>query len=624
MSGILSLISKDGAPIDRALLAAMAAPMREFASDATNFWYAGNIGLAHSFLRTGRPCEAARQPFTLDDRVRIVADARIDARAELIRELKSALPRELAAANDAELILHAYATWGENCVEHLLGDFAFVLWDGLRQHLMCARDHFGVRPLYYCDLERVLLISNSIWALRLHPAVRDALNEQAIADFLLFEQNEDLGTTFFADIRRLRPGHCLIYERGKTTVCEYWRLKPEGAPIKFSSPQEYVAAYTDVLTCAVQDRLQTPSAALTLSGGMDSSSIAAVACSISEAKRSNLQLEAFNFRYAGYGIDEEAQCADLIANKLSIPLDVEDISSYHPFYGFDDEACRTPEPVHLPFYMYQLEWLRRISQRHRGGFSGFGPDALLRFPFQPYVLRMLRSGRLLRATRDLAEYLRIHGRLPRLRLRSRFRRLQTEAPPLDPYPTWIEPEFARRLRLYERWREADGGTEPDDHDRSPACNLLRATFWPNSFEQSSPSFSGVPVEFVYPFFDLRVVNFCLRIPPIPWCIRKHIMREAMRGRLPERVLRRPKAVAARSRLNDALRERPIALSTPWQRELGGFVSQSYTLPGTEDPDISTALRPVTLGCWLLRYRDAGILHRGGQDAAFSVPVQGAV
>src|SRR5205814_6241159 len=120
-------------------------------------------------------------------------------------------------------------------------------------------------------------------------------------------------------------------------------------------------------------------------------------------------------------------------------IDPEDIIGYHPFHGFETGVSLSPEPLHLPFYTYQLAWLRRISRAHRVAFSGFGPDALLRFPFQPYLLRLFRTGKVLRATRDLARYMRIHGRVPRLRLRNRLRRLRTEAPPLDQYPKWLDP-----------------------------------------------------------------------------------------------------------------------------------------------------------------------------------------
>ena len=90
------------------------------------------------------------------------------------------------AAPDSELILHAYAAWGEACVQHLRGDFAFAIWDARRKVLFCARDHFGVKPFYYAELDGVFIFSNTLDCVRLHPDVSGELNESAVADFLLF------------------------------------------------------------------------------------------------------------------------------------------------------------------------------------------------------------------------------------------------------------------------------------------------------------------------------------------------------------------------------------------------------------------------------------------------------
>ena len=110
-------------------------------------------------------------------------------------------------ATDVELILRAYHAWGENCVEHLLGDFAFGIWDSARQHLFCARDHMGVKPFYYAHIGQLVVFSNTLDCVRLHPAVSDKLNDLAIADFLILEVNQDPATTSFADIQRLAPAH---------------------------------------------------------------------------------------------------------------------------------------------------------------------------------------------------------------------------------------------------------------------------------------------------------------------------------------------------------------------------------------------------------------------------------
>src|SRR5207245_9552075 len=134
------------------------------------------------------------QPFPLAGQMWIVADARVDAQAELIRELAARGEHVDKGVTDVELLLRAYGTWGEECVEHLLGDFAFAVWDGPRRRLFCARDHLGVKPLYYAHIGQSVVFSNTLDCVRLHPGVSTKLNDSALADFLLFGLNLEPGT----------------------------------------------------------------------------------------------------------------------------------------------------------------------------------------------------------------------------------------------------------------------------------------------------------------------------------------------------------------------------------------------------------------------------------------------
>ena len=206
MSGIVGIVHFDGTPVDRHLLGQMTGFMAFRGPDAQEIWIDGNAGFGHTLLKTTDESEQERQPFSFDGQVWIVADARVDARRELVPQLKVHGHENLCPdAPDVELILRAWQTWGENCVEHLLGDFAFAIWDGPRQRLFCARDHLGVKPFFYADLGQKLIFSNTLDCIRQHPAVSDRLNDLAIADFLLFDLNQDLATTSFADIQHI-PG----------------------------------------------------------------------------------------------------------------------------------------------------------------------------------------------------------------------------------------------------------------------------------------------------------------------------------------------------------------------------------------------------------------------------------
>ena len=169
----------------------------------------GSIGLGHAMLRTTRESLSEQQPASLDGRFWIAADARLDGRAEFIAELQRSGRVVPPNAPDSELILHAYATWGTPCVEHLRGDFSFAIWDARNKQLFCARDHFGIKPFYYVQRESLFLFSNTLNCVRMHPEVSDELNEAAIGDFLLFGLNYDNATTSFRDIQRLPPAHSL-------------------------------------------------------------------------------------------------------------------------------------------------------------------------------------------------------------------------------------------------------------------------------------------------------------------------------------------------------------------------------------------------------------------------------
>src|SRR5215475_6145475 len=119
----------------------------------------------------------------VDGHVSLVTDARIDGRDP--------------GVNNLDAILHAYEKWGEDCVDHLIGDFSFAIWDKRSRRLFCARDHFGVKPFFFAHLGNSFSFSNSLNLLRADARVSDELNEAAAGDYLAFGLNQDLATTIF-------------------------------------------------------------------------------------------------------------------------------------------------------------------------------------------------------------------------------------------------------------------------------------------------------------------------------------------------------------------------------------------------------------------------------------------
>ena len=152
MSGIVGIVNWDGTHVDPRLLSRLTD-----ARSRTRDPMVSTAGMAvPSVWGTHRSGPLAtrrrrRSRSSLDGRTWITADARVDGRADLVRELTAHGCYGLRDATDTALILHAYRVWGESCVGNLLGDFAFAIWDGERRRLFCARDHFGVKPLFYAE-----------------------------------------------------------------------------------------------------------------------------------------------------------------------------------------------------------------------------------------------------------------------------------------------------------------------------------------------------------------------------------------------------------------------------------------------------------------------------------------
>src|SRR3989454_9825112 len=241
--------------------------------DGAGVWSGGAVGLGHRLLHTTP--ESLREHLPLasgDGTLVLTADARIDNRGELL----AALGRGVEAT-DAELILAAYERWGERCPEHLLGDFAFVIWDARRATLFCARDHFGVKPFYYYHAPgRLFCFASEIKGLLALAEVPRRLNETRVADYLV-PLLEDKVITFYQDILRLPPAHRMTVTRQGVRIEQYWALDPE-REIRMKSDADYAAAFREIFTEAVRCRLRSafPVGSM-LSGGLDSSSIVCVA-----------------------------------------------------------------------------------------------------------------------------------------------------------------------------------------------------------------------------------------------------------------------------------------------------------------------------------------------------------
>ena len=183
MSGICGVVHFDGAPVDPKVLRQMAEVVAYRGPDGIRYWIDGNVGLAHLALNATPEALRERQPLpSVDGLTCLTADARVDNRSELVRTLTSKGCLQQKDPTDADLILAAYRCWGEACPEHIIGDFAFAIWDGHNRWMFCARDPFGVRPLHYSQVGQTLCVASEAQQVLQHPAMPWRLDEVAMAN----------------------------------------------------------------------------------------------------------------------------------------------------------------------------------------------------------------------------------------------------------------------------------------------------------------------------------------------------------------------------------------------------------------------------------------------------------
>ncbi len=282
VSGIVGIFHRDGTPLVVDRLRSMTDFLVYRGPDGRDICLGSQVGLGHTLLNASQEPGSQKQPINMES-LWITADVRLDSKAELIRNLQILGRRIEGHTCDAELILHAYLAWGLECVEHLLGDFSFAVWDSLAKTLFCARDHFGIKPFYYAEPGGAFIFSNTLNCLRQHVEVSSQLNEKAIGDFLLFGWNYNENSTSFRDIQRLPPAHWLLVSREGLRAKRYW-YPPTQDRIRYTRSEDYVDNFMELLKAAVVDRLPTDRVGILLGGGLDSGAVAAVASAFSKSQ----------------------------------------------------------------------------------------------------------------------------------------------------------------------------------------------------------------------------------------------------------------------------------------------------------------------------------------------------
>jgi asparagine synthase (glutamine-hydrolysing) len=455
----------------------------------------------------------------------IVSDARIDNRDELRRDLAAA-----PGATDDELILAAYRRWDECCAEHLLGDFAFVIWDAGRQRVFCACDRFCVKPLYWHSSNCLAAAATEIKSLLALEEVPRRLNEARFADFLTL-QVEDPRSTVYRDIFRLPPAHSLTLDRHGARLRRYWALDPAHS-LDLGHDADYEEAFRTAFLNAVECRLPAdrPVGAM-LSGGMDSSSIVAAARHLT-ARRGNggapVQTLSAVFDRVD-GADEREYIEAVLAMGGLEPSYVRP-ELFDPLGDWEGAAWRGDEPEPNP----QVSITRSLYEAAANagldctleGLGGdfvvsFGAERLTELAARGRWLTLLREARAFGRRADfvttsmLLRKFAISPFLPEPVARARRARRERIAG----LPEWsnglaLTPEFSERNHLADRYAELGRGREREPRDpRRAQYNVITSALVPVALGVVDRIAAGFGVEPRYPFLDSRLVELCLAMPP---------------------------------------------------------------------------------------------------------------
>ncbi len=280
-------LTLQGATLER-----MADTLSHRGPDAQGSWLSPRAALAHRRLIVIDP-QGGAQPMIYqagDHTYALTYNGELYNFRELRSELESR-GHSFRTHSDTEVLLHAYVEWGEECVHHFNGIFAFGLWDEFKQQLLLARDHLGVKPLFYAQRGSAILFGSELKALLAHPAVKAEIDTMGLAE--LFSFRHAPGSGVFRDVHELRAGHILTVTRHHAWVMRYWSLRSAPHLDDLPTTIERVRA---LLSDTVRRQLiaDVP-VVIMLSGGVDSSGLTALAAS--EFKREGKPLHTYSIDF---------------------------------------------------------------------------------------------------------------------------------------------------------------------------------------------------------------------------------------------------------------------------------------------------------------------------------------
>lgn len=553
MGAITGVFVRAGAPAQRAALARMSAALAHRGPVGETLWVAGPVGLAHRRDRIEPPVSTAGQPLAdPSGRYRIVLSGRVFNWREIAADLAQRDPDIPPPRDCLETLLRDYLAEGTTAFARWNGGFACAIWDAAEQRMLIARDHFGVKPMYYTATPGLFAFASEIKALLAHPDVVAAPDDRGIFDFLSVNRFLLLsGTTCYAGVRKLLPGTWV--EAGSEGLREgrYWQIDPH-RQIDYASDEERVEAVREIMVDAVRIRMpeRTPFGAA-LSGGFDSSSVVCLLADLLGRAGQTTSFETFSYTF---GTDEadETHLVDLVARHAGTTHHALPVLQPDFFDDLDDVIRANDGPVVESTALLLYKKKREIGACGLPvSFSGIGGDELFQGQLD-YFSDLLRSGRLSQLVREIRA---VHpvdpitGRPTSLHALVRafalsplwpqwMRRMRGTHNGIPYPPDWIAPSLLGRAGISRELPDPPRPRFADRYDQS-CWDLFFYELVGASAHYHDSASAPFGVDTRFPLMDLRLVETMFATPRI-WKYREGHVREmqkrAMAPYLPREIL----------------------------------------------------------------------------------------
>jgi asparagine synthase (glutamine-hydrolysing) len=634
VSGLCGIVSFDGSSVDPAIIQRMLEAARHRGPDGVSCWTRWNAALGHLRLDLNHGSGSESWPCTNPSgEIVLTASARLDNHSDLERRLSVNKTGSGSCVSDAEWILAAYETWGRECPRHLVGDYAFAIWDARRRGLFAARDPMGFRALYYRHEPGRLLLSSEVKQILAVHDVASGLDERAVAVHLAMG-NQHPEWTFFEGIHQLPPGHALWCDRRGIHVWRFWDAAPERC-IEYRSEDEYAEHFREIFVESVRARLRCRKpVGVWLSGGLDSGSVASTAGWLANESPSGSipQIHTYSWIFETLLQCDERHISDLIAAHYRMPARYISAEAHAPFQKLASLVTDADEPL-VQVYSPLLHRALRSAKDDGVGLilTGFRGDALLargRLDTADLLVRG-RWGELWRALRAAKSRTgRSMSSLMTTRVLRPLAASLARSNPLGaamvdtfhpsrehqtPYPSWVRRELAKRVDLEETIRTR----VPRPPLRGPArrdryFNIFHPLYFRAAVEQERHN-ASFGIGYADPWSDRRLAEFVLAVPQHVLSStgeQKRLTRVAMRGIMPENARQSARKIVPTPLFQRVIRrdaEAPIAelIRAPKLAERGWVDAarlrayyEAYLAGGPEDPRFWFTL---TAEMWLRRH-----------------------